>query len=180
MAARKQSSPRGKRSSKRAGPATIREYTTRPQRFQHNWSRVAHVIAKMRSEGVSLRRAARDVGISPGTVLRWGRSALRKDSSGRFVAKRTDRLLRVLMVPTPYGPREIAVRNSRQATMLAEYWTAVQKYLSTGDTDGLAKFRGRSITDASGAKVPLLTELSELDRLGSAGVLSFESLYSRA
>jgi hypothetical protein len=134
----------------------------------------------MRSEKVSLARAAREIGISPSSVTRWGRSALRKNKTGRYTAKRTDRLLRVLMVPASDGPREVAVRNSRQASLLAEYWIAVQKYLETGDASAVEKFQGKLITDASGKKVPLLTELGELNRLGSAGVLSFESLYSRS
>ena len=53
-------------------------------------------------------------------------------------------------------------------------------YLETGDDTELARFRGKSIIDAQGNAVPLLTDLDELERLGSAGVLSFQSLYARA
>ena len=60
-----------------------------------------------------------------------------------------------------------------------EYWNAVHRYLSTGDASRLVNFRGKHITDAQGEKFPLLTDREELDRLGSAGVLSFESLYAR-
>jgi hypothetical protein len=84
------------------------------------------------------------------------------------------------MIPSSAGPREIAIRNSRQASLLGEYWSAVQKYLETGDSSAVEKFQYKHITDASGKKVPLLTDLAELDRLGSAGVLSFESLYARS
>lgn len=150
-------------------------HATRP-----TWGRIAHVIAKMRSEGLSLQKASQEVGISPPTVLRWGKSALKKNKSGRYVAKKTDRLIRFLVIPTQYGPREIVVPNSRQASLLGEYWAAVQKYLATGDTSDLQRFHGKFIEDASGTKAPLLTNLNELDRLGSAGVLSFESLYSRS
>lgn len=139
-----------------------------------------HVVSKMRADGLSLNKAAREIGISPSTVLRWGKTALRKNKSGRYVARKSDRLLRVLLVPTSEGAREIALTDSRQATILAEYWEAVQKYLETGDASGLQKFRGQVLTDASGAKIPLLTDLNELNRLGSAGVLSFESIYLRA
>jgi len=169
-----------KKKNSKAVLRTVEQYKSRPIRFRNTWSRVVHVIAKMRSEGLSLRGAAQDVGISPSTVQRWGKSALRKNKSGRFIAKRTDRLLRVLMIPTIDGPREIAVRNSGQAGVLGEYWAAVQKYLETGDASGVKKFQGKYITDAGGKMIPLLTDLAELDRLGSAGVLSFESLYSRS
>ncbi len=105
---------------------------------------------------------------------------MRKRANGRYKAKASDRLLRVLVVPTREETREIAVRDSRQASRVAEYWNAVHTYLETGDASALQKFRGKRITDANGRQVPLLTDLDELDRLGSAGVLSFESLYARS
>ncbi len=74
----------------------------------------------------------------------------------------------------------MAVRNSQQATLLGKYWAAVQNYLATGEASGIERFQGRSITDAGGSKIPLVTDPQELNRLGSAGVLSFESLYSRS
>ena len=161
-------------------PRTSEQYFARSERFQDRWDRVAHVISKMRTEGVSLRQASREFGVDPRTVARLGGSALRKQANGRYKAKASDRLLRVLRVPTREGPRPIAVRDSRQASQLAEYWNAVHRYLETGDDSALRKFRRKRITDAEGARVPLLTDLDELDRLGSAGVLSFESLYAKA
>jgi hypothetical protein len=151
-----------------------------PQQSQDRWNRTAHVISKMRAEGVSLKQASREYGLDPRTATRLGRSALRKGSNGRYKAKKSDRLLRVLVIPSREGLREIAIRDSHQASQLAEYWNAVQRYLQTGDASGIDNFRGKSITDASGKRVPLITDLNELDRLGSAGAFSFESLYARA
>jgi hypothetical protein len=74
---------------------------------------------------------------------------------------------------------ELAIRDSRMATLIAEYLNAVLGFLQTGDGSGLVPFRGQYVIDASGRKVPFLTDLDELERLGSAGVLSFESLYAR-
>jgi hypothetical protein len=88
--------------------------------------------------------------------------------------------LRVLVIPTPKGLREIGTRDSRQASKAGKYSAAVQRYLQTGDDSALAQFRGKHIVDATGKRVQLLTDLDELDRLGSAGVLSFESLYARS
>ena len=134
----------------------------------------------MRSGGLSLTGAAREVGISPSTVTRWGATALRKNKAGRYVAKRTDRLLRVLQIPGKDGPRDVAVRNSREATILGEHSSALRKYISTGDASDLKRFEGVSVSDVSGVRVPLLTDLAEIDRLAGAGVLSFESLYARS
>jgi len=141
---------------------------------------MTHVISKMRADEVSLANAAREFGLDPRTVIRWARSALKKSPNGRYLARKTDRLLRVLFLPTDYGTREVATRDSRQASLVAEYWDAVQRYLQRGDDSALRKFRDLRIRAASGESIPLLTEPEELTRLGNAGVLSFESLYARS
>ena len=164
---------------KTTAPKSAKQYSDRPLRFQELWDRVVAVVSKLRSQKTSLQQTSREIGISPRTVLRYGGPALQKSKTGRYEAKKRDSLLRMLMVPTPEGPREIAVRDSRQASLLGGYWSAVHWYLATGDADGLRKFEGKHITDADGQHIELLTQLNELDRLGSAGVLSFESLYGR-
>ena len=68
--------------------------------------------------------------------------------------------------------------DSRQATVVGKYWNAVNLYRDTGNASVLVGFRGTHITDVDGKRVPLMTDLNELDRLGSAGVLSFETLYA--
>lgn len=175
---------KGRRSSrsarKFAPPRTAEEYFAKSEPFQDTWTRVEHAVSKMRADDVSLRQASREFGLSPGTVIRWAGSALRKRRDGQYVAKPSDRLLRVLVIPTHEGLREIAVRDSRQASQVGAYWAAVQKYLETGDPSALRKIRRKTITDADGKRVRLIKDLADLDRLGSAGVLSFESLYAKA
>jgi hypothetical protein len=78
------------------------------------------------------------------------------------------------------GLLEIATRDSRQASKAGKHSAAVQRYLETGDDSALPQFKGKHIVDATGKRIALLTDLDELDRLGSAGVLSFESLYARS
>jgi hypothetical protein len=180
------SPPRAKRTStkprakaKQVAPRTEAQYFAKPEKFKETWDRVLSVISKMRSEKTSLTQASRDSGISPRTVTKWGKSALQKRKSGKYAVKKSDTLLRLVMIPTPEGPREIAVRGSKQVTLLAGYWNALHRYLQTGDAAQLKAFRDKQIKDANGVNVPLLTDLAELNRLGSAGVLSFESLYAR-
>ena len=158
---------------------TAEQFFAKSERFQQRWNQVVHVISKMRVDGVSLRQASREFEVDPRTVILLAGPALRKRANGRYAAKRSDRLLRVLAIPTPEGLREVAVRDSRQASLLGMYWAAVQRYLETGDASALAQFRNKSITDASGRQFSLLTSLHELDRLGAAGVFSFESLYAK-
>ena len=75
---------------------------------------------------------------------------------------------------------EIAVRGSEVASKIAEYSDAVQMYLRTGDSSKLKKFRRLKLLDEKGKRIKLVTDLAKLRELGSAGVLSFESLYRRA
>ena len=106
------------------------------------------------------------------------KSALRKRKNGRHVTKPTDTRLRKLVIPTPGGVREVAIRGSQQASRVGKYWAAVQKYLQTGDDSALLRFQDRSFTDASGKQHLFPTNLKQLDRQASAGVLSFESIYA--
>ena len=159
---------------------TSDQFSSMSERAQDQWTRVTHVISRMRAQDVSLSEASREFGLDPRTVVRLGKPGLKKRANGRYSAKPTDNLLRVLVIPTGDGLREVAVRDSRQATLLAKYWIAVQHYLETGDESALRKIRRKTITDSMGKRVRLIKDLAELERLGSAGVLSFESLYAKA
>jgi len=180
---KKQSKTRStQRRIKIIAPRTAKQFSALDPRSRDRWIRITHAISKMRADRVSLREASREFGLDPRVVARLGKSALRKRKNGQYAAKPTNKLLRILAVPAPDekgGKHEVAVRDSRQATILGRYWAAVQKYLRTGDSSALNKFRGKRITDASGKRVPLLTDLTVLDRLGSAGVWSFESIYAQ-
>ena len=171
------SKPRAK--AKRTSPRTEAQYQATPERFKETWDRVLSAIAKMRSEKVSLTQASRDAGTNPRTVTKWGKSALRKRKNGTYAAKPADNLLRLVLIPTADGPREIAVRGSKQVSVLADYWNALHRYLQTGESTQLKAFEGKYVTDANGLEVPFLVNHATLNRLASAGVLSFESLYAR-
>jgi hypothetical protein len=161
-------------------PMSPERFFRQSKRFQDTWNRVVHAVSRMRGDGVSLQQAAREFGVPPKEVVRLGSSALRRNPSGRYVAKAEDDLLRVLSIPGTRGLREIAFDDSREASVVGKYWDAVGLYLQTGDASGLREFRRKSVWDANGRRLALLTDLDELDRLGSAGVLSFESIYSRS
>jgi hypothetical protein len=164
---------------KQAAPRTAQEFLAKSEAFQDKFTRVANVVSKMRAGGVSLAQASGEYKLAPHTVLRWGHTALRKGANGRYTAKASDRLLRVMVVLIHGGKQEIAVRDSRQASLIAEHWNAADRYLATGDASAVRRLKSKSITDATGTKYLLLTDLAELDRLENAGVLSFESIYAR-
>jgi hypothetical protein len=163
-----------------AEPETAEEYFALTAEQQDLWRRSVHVVTEVRAERASFAAASRESGVGAPTVLELVGSALRKSASGRYKAKSSDRLLRVLAIPTLEGVGELATRDSREASRLATYWDYVQIYLHTGDPAGLSQFEGAHITDADGVQVPLLTDLEALDRLGSAGELSFETIYAGA
>ena len=64
--------------------------------------------AEITVDGVTLPKAANEFGLAPKTVITLGRSALRKQKNGRYVAKKIDQLLRVVNVLTIEGRKEIA------------------------------------------------------------------------
>lgn len=161
-------------------PRSAQEFFAMSEKGQDRWTRATNVITKMRNDGSSLPTAAREYGMTSRAVLSLAKSALKKRPNGQFAARSIDHLLRILVIPTTGGLREVAVGDSRQASQLGEYWAAVQKYLATGDSSSLRRIRRKTIIDSNGKRIRLVKDLADLDRLGSAGVLSFESLYAKA
>jgi hypothetical protein len=75
--------------------------------------------------------------------------------------------------------RDVAIASAREASLLGAYWNEVHRYLAKGQTAGVVKFVGVRVTDADGRRFTLLTDFEEIDRLGDAGVLSFETIYAK-
>src|SRR5271156_4197051 len=149
--------------NKFSAPRTAKDYFAMPRESQETWDRVSQVPAKMRSEKLSRSKASRELGVSP-RQLRLARSAFRRLPNGRYVAKASDRLLRILVLPSDKGLVEVAVNDSRQATVIGKYWNAVHRYLSRGDATELEKFRRKRVRTATGKRISLLTDVDELGR----------------
>jgi hypothetical protein len=161
-------------------PRTAAEFFARSEEFQENWDLATQVVSKMRANKWSLAVASQELGIDPRVVVQLAGSALRKNTKGRYVARPSDRLLRVLILPTPDGLREVATSDSQEATKVGDYWNAVYRQLYPGDDGALRKFRNQYVTAQDGERVPLLTDPDQIDLLGSAGVFSFETIYARS
>jgi hypothetical protein len=160
-------------------PQTVKELFAKPRKFQVLWNRVTQVPAEMRSTGATLREAARRFGVTPEVVIETIPSAFREGRNGRYEVKPSDGLLRVLLIPSSKGLREIVVQGSREASIVGEYWSAVEKFLKRGDVSAVRKLSRKTVTDGSGERIRLLTNLDELERQASAGVFQFESIYGR-
>lgn len=159
-------------------PKTLAEFDKLPRRSQATFQNAAHVLTRMR-EGASLKSAATEYGVDPRSVVRIGKSGLRKTASGRYAAKGSDPLLRVLNVPVLGGRIEVGVPGSRKASAVSDRSNAQRLFVNTGDVSQLRALEGKTILDASGREVPFLTDLDELERQGDLGTLSFESIYAR-
>jgi hypothetical protein len=161
-------------------PQTVEEFFAMPESSRETLIGVAGTVSKMRADRISLTKASREFGVSPRTVKRLAAPALRKLSNGRYAAKGNDRIFRVVIAVTRHkGPVEVATTDFRQASKAGKHSAAVQRYIETGDNSALARFKNKYLVDAQGKRIALMTDLDDLDRLGSAGELSFESLCAR-
>lgn len=165
--------PRARRRAAARHPAPIREDSPLSARLAYQ--RTLEVLGYMRDD-MSLHEAARRAETTPRTARRYAGSVIEKRGS-RYVAKASDRLPRWVRVPTTEGTETKVVRSSKTASRLAAYWAAVNRYLTTGRTDGLRQFRGKSFR-AGKVGYPFLTDLNTLDRLAEAGEVAFEDLYA--
>jgi hypothetical protein len=84
-------------------------------------------------------------------------------------------MARRMYVLGPQGTTPVTVVGSEDATVVAEHWNASKRYLNTGDDSELRRFQGLSVSE-----VELETDLDEIDRLASLGVLEFEEIYEQS
>lgn len=138
-------------------------------------ARALEAVGLARRENLTIRTAARRIGVGVGTVRKYASPALTTDAFGRLVATDADRLYRRVQVIGPEGDVFVSTRGSRRASTVGEYWNAVRHYLSTGDESGLARFAGVRI-----AGVELETDPDVIDELARRGDVSFEDLYEMA
>ena len=95
----------------------------------------------------SLSWAVRRAGTTVDAVLRHVSGAVEQLPSGRYRVKPSDRGLRVMPVISAgvVYPR-VAIRGSRQATLVGEHLAAIGIYLATGDAKPLRRLAGKSVT----------------------------------
>ncbi len=155
-----------------------RRQATPPKRLESQLAqqRAFDALRRMREEGQSLTRAARETQTTPRTMRKYVGPALSKDPTGRYSARRKDRLKRSLRFLTPQGVIALDVQGSRVASQIARYWAAVDRYLRTGLTDEVSEFRAKTIRVGK-LSYPFVTDPRTLGRLANAGQVSFEDLY---
>lgn len=124
------------------------------------------VLSLMRRRDYSLAEASGQVGISPEAVIR-NTNALKKE--GRvWKVKKHDRISRVMRINEDGIEVFIELKDSRPASTIGRYQSAVREYLHTGDESVLAPFEGKRIRDAEGNWHYLETDLDTLYEISEA------------
>jgi hypothetical protein len=134
--------------------------------------RALAVLARMRSRGESLSRAARLEHTTPRTVLKVIPKQFRRKSSGRYTPTRSDTLRRDLTVLGFDGYLPVVASSWNQAQLASAHLVAVNRYLRTGDSEWLKPFIGRRV-----GGVELLTDTNRLHILADADLVKLDGLY---
>jgi hypothetical protein len=146
---------------------------------KESYRKALAVVSRMR-HGESLSAAARGEHTTPDTVQRQVGAALRRDSRGRYSATPSDRYVRRMKILDMQGVRVVEPVNSREASKLADYWTALDHYVRTGDDRLLRPFRRKLLRVRGKIQLRFVTDMDTIDHLARAGELSFEDLYELA
>jgi hypothetical protein len=146
---------------------------------KEGYRKTLNLLHRMR-RGASLYAAARAEHTTPDAVLRHAGPAVSRSPRGRYLAAPFDRLVRRMKFIDAQGVRVVEPANSREASKLAAYWSAVDHYLRTGDDGPLQLFRHKKLRVRGNIWLPFVTDPAVLDHLARAGELSFEDLYELA
>ena len=121
-------------------------------------------IARMRHDRLSLAQAAREEGTTPATVRKYLPAALRQSKAGRWAATKSDRYVRLLSLPGPYGPVMVRARGSEEARFASAYLASLGRWSRHEKAYELAPFHGKKIGDFE-----LVTSSRTLGALRDAG-----------
>lgn len=106
------------------------------------------VLAEMRTTGSSLKKASERIGIKPKTVIKHT-GAFKKEGE-RWKPKRHDVISRKMRIYEHGKTIYIDVKDSRVASTIGKYNSAVGRFLETGDTKVLGPFMSKGIKDSQG------------------------------
>ena len=105
-------------------------------------------------------KLGRERGISVRSVLKATHGF--EKVKGRWKAKKVDRISRTRAINENGKELFIEVTDSRYATLIGKYHSAVKEYLNTGNTDVLAEFEGKRVKDGFGKWHTLETDPSAI------------------
>jgi hypothetical protein len=106
------------------------------------------ILSLARRTGASLNRLGKERNIPISTVLK-NTKAFRK-VKGRWRVNKRDRISRMLMINENGEEKFIEITDSRYATLIGKYHSAVREYLENGNLEALAEFKGKMVRDSDG------------------------------
>lgn len=118
------------------------------------------VLGLMRDK-VSLTKASKEVGLDVETIKQHlGRTLFKR--KGKWQASKTDSIERKMQIYKRGKIRSITVTNSKDASIIGQYFNDVKKALETGDGEILEKYKKCELKDSKGKKHRLETRLEKI------------------
>jgi hypothetical protein len=118
-------------------------------------------------DGISLTKASGEVGLNTETVRQHVGPAIYKRKR-RWRAKLSDRIERQMQIYTRGRVKAIVLTNSKDASVVGQYFNDVKKALETGDEQILKKYKKYEIKDSKGKKQKLETRLNKIYEIEEA------------
>ncbi len=130
------------------------------------------VLSRVR-RGESRTAAERAEHTTHNTVDKWVGADLTRGPGGRVVATPSDRHSRGMDVLTVDGPQNLAVRSSRQRSLVSRHWSAIDAYVNHGELRPLRALEGQRV-----AGQLLECDYDAIDEWARLGDLDIEDIYS--
>ncbi|MDE1870864.1 MAG: hypothetical protein KGI06_01335 [Candidatus Micrarchaeota archaeon] len=110
--------------------------------------RALEVLTDARKTGKSVYKLSREHRIGH-LAVRKATNAFRK-VKGRWKPSKFDRISRIMAINENGKEVFIELNDSRQASIIGAYQSAIREYLNTGNPDALKAFKGKKVRDAKG------------------------------
>jgi len=118
-------------------------------------------------EKTSLTKASREIGLDGEIAKQHICSAIYK-RKGRWRAKKFDKIQRKMNIYERGKIKSIIITNSKDASLIGQYYNDVKKALETGNEKVLKKYKKKIIKDAKGKKHILETRLERIYEIEEA------------
>jgi hypothetical protein len=112
----------------------------------------------------SFTKAVKQSKLSKKEILQYVGSAFRK--KGRvWVASKTDNLQRPMLIFSNGKRKSIIVKDSKNASIIGNYFDAIGRYREHNDITKLKKFEGVKVYDKNGNSYILETDINEIIKI---------------
>ncbi len=127
--------------------------------FKKSWSKLTprqklfrerslEVLSESRKTSKTLSRIAKDFGMSIKTIIN-NTNAFKKINR-KWIPKKYDKISRVMKINENGTEISIEIDDSRRSSLVGKYHNSVKRFLETGNSNGLLRFRNRTIKDVNG------------------------------